>query len=35
MVRGGCLPVRGPKGMEWMYDDDVCVWNKKQIYMCF
>ena len=25
MVRGGCLPVRGSKGMEWKYDDDLCV----------
>ena len=25
MVRGGCLPVRGYKGMEWKYDDDLCV----------
>ena len=23
MVRGGCLPVRGSKGMEWKYDDDL------------
>ena len=27
MVRGGCLPVRGFKGMEWKYDDDLCVWG--------
>ena len=25
MVRGGCLPVRGSKGMDWKYDDDLCV----------
>ena len=25
MVRGSCLPVRGSKGMEWKYDDDLCV----------
>ena len=27
MVRGGCLPVRG---MEWKYDDDLCVCGKKE-----
>ena len=32
MFRGGCLPGRGSKGMEWKYDDDlcVCVGQKKQ-----
>ena len=32
LVRGGCVPVRGSKGMEWKYDDDfcVCVGQKKQ-----
>ena len=37
MVRGGCLPVRGSKGMDWKYDDDlcVCVGQKKQRSMCF
>ena len=25
MVRGGCLPVGGSKGMDWKYDDDLCV----------
>ena len=25
MVRGGCLPVRGSKGMEWKYDYDLCL----------
>ena len=29
MVRGGCLPVRGSKGMEWKYDDDLCVCGTK------
>ena len=29
MVRGGCLPVRGSKGMEWKYDDDLCVCGGK------
>ena len=28
MVRGGCLPVRGSKGME--YDDDLCVCGTKE-----
>ena len=30
IVRGGFLPVRGSKGMEWKYDDDLCacVWDK-------
>ena len=37
MVRGGCLPVRGSKGVEWKYDDDlcVCVGQEKQRCMCF
>ena len=26
MVREGFLPVRGSKGMEWKYDDDLCVY---------
>ena len=30
MVRGGCLPVRGSKGMEWKYDDDLCVCGTKE-----
>ena len=35
MVRGGCLPVRGSKGMELKYDDDLRVGQKKQRSMCF
>ena len=36
MVRGGCLLVRGSKGMEWKYDDlCVCVGQKKHISTCF
>ena len=37
MVRRGCLPVRGSKGLELKYDDDrcVCVGQKKQRSMCF
>ena len=36
MVRGGFLPVRGSKGMEWKYDDDLCGGGgKKQRYVCF
>ena len=37
MVRGGCLPVRGSKGMEWKYDDDLCVCGTKEteIHMLF
>ena len=31
MVRGGCLLVRGSKGMEWKYDDDLCVCGTKAI----
>ena len=36
MVRGGCLPVRGSKGMEWKYDDDLCVctWDKRHKDPC-
>ena len=30
MVRGGCLTVRGSKGMEWKYDDDLCVCGTKE-----
>ena len=30
MVRGGCLPPRGSKGMEWEYDDDLCVSGTKE-----
>ena len=30
MVRGGCLPVRGSKGMEWKYDDDLSVCGTKE-----
>ena len=30
MVRGGCLPVRGSKGMEWKYDDDLCVCGTRE-----
>ena len=29
MVRGGCLPVRESKGMEWKYDDR-CVCGTKE-----
>ena len=37
MVRGGCIPVRGSKGMEWKYDDDLCVCGTKEtkIYVLF
>ena len=40
MVRGGCLPIRGSKGMEWKYDDDlslslcVCVTKETEIHVC-
>ena len=34
MVRGGCLPVRGSKGMDWKYDDDLCVWDKRNRDPC-
>ena len=30
MVRGGCLPVRVSKGMEWKYDNDLCVCGTKE-----
>ena len=30
MVRGGCLRVRGSKGMEWKYDHDLCVCGTKE-----
>ena len=30
MVRGGCLRVRGSKGMEWKYYDDLCVCGTKE-----
>ena len=30
MVRGGCLPLRVSKGMEWKYDDDLCVCVTKE-----
>ena len=29
MVRGGCLPVRGSKGMELKNDDDLCMCETK------
>ena len=29
-VINGCLPVRGSKGMEWKYDDDLCVYGAKE-----
>ena len=37
MVRGGCLPVRGFKGMEWKYDDDlsVCGTKETEIHVLF
>ena len=25
MFKGGCMPVRRSKGMEWKYNDDMCV----------
>ena len=36
MVKGGCLPVRGSKGMEWKYDDDLtlCVWDRRNRDPC-
>ena len=35
MVRGGCLPVRGSKGMDWKYDDEsLCVWDKRNRDPC-
>ena len=30
MVRRGCLPVRGSEGMEWKYDNDLCVCGIKE-----
>ena len=30
MIRGGSLPVRGSKGMEWKYGDDLCVCGTKE-----
>ena len=30
MVRGGCLPVRGSKGMECKYDDELCDCGTKE-----
>ena len=35
MVRGGCPPVRGYKGMEWKYDDDLslCGINETDIHV--
>ena len=30
MVREGCLPISGSKGMEWKYDDDLCVCATKE-----
>ena len=30
MVRGGYLPVRGSKGMEWKYDADLSVCGTKE-----
>ena len=34
MVRGRCLPVRGSKGMEWKYDDDLCGTKETEINVC-
>ena len=36
MVMGGCLAVRGFKGMKWKYADDLCECGqrKQQRYMC-
>ena len=33
MVREGCLSVRGSKGMQWKYDDDLCMCGKKETEM--
>ena len=33
MDRGGCLPVRGSKGIKWKYDDDLFVWRIRCIYI--
>ena len=37
MVRGGCLPARGYKDIEWKYDDDlsVCGTNETEIHVFF
>ena len=37
MVIGGCLPVRGSKGMKWKYDVDLCVCgtNETEIHVLF
>ena len=36
MVRGGSLPVRGSKVIEWEYNDNICVCGKKKRrYMYF
>ena len=35
MVRGGYLPVRVSKAMEWKYDDNLCVGQNKMRYICF
>ena len=37
MVTGGCLSVRGFKGMEWKYTDDLCecVTNETEMHMLF
>ena len=34
MVRGGCLLVRGSKVIEWKYDDELLVWDKRNRYTC-
>ena len=35
MVRGGCLPVRGSKGIESNYEDDLCVCGTNDTEICF
>ena len=30
MVTGSCRPMRGSKGMEWYYDDDLCACGTKE-----
>ena len=30
MVRGGFGPVRVSKGMEWIYDDDLCMCDQNR-----
>ena len=37
MVKGCCLPVRGSKGIEWYYDDELCACGTKEtgIHMLF